>query len=71
MMPAGDRERSRDQAAHFSLQWSRRQTARLESGTRWIEYTGVPQMGKTGEVGENTIHPEDLDRLCGEWTPAS
>jgi PAS domain S-box-containing protein len=29
---------------------------------RWVEYTGLSQLGKVGEVGELTIHPEDLDR---------
>jgi PAS domain S-box-containing protein len=29
---------------------------------RWVEYTGLSQLGKVGEVGELAIHPEDLDR---------
>jgi len=29
---------------------------------RWVEYTGLSQLGSVGEVGKNAIHPEDLDR---------
>jgi PAS domain S-box-containing protein len=29
---------------------------------RWVEYTGLSQLGKVGKVGEVAIHPEDLDR---------
>jgi PAS domain S-box-containing protein len=29
---------------------------------RWVEYTGLSQLGKLGEVGKMTIHPEDLDQ---------
>ncbi len=30
---------------------------------RWVEYTGLSQLGKTEEVGKIAIHPEDLDRI--------
>jgi PAS domain S-box-containing protein len=29
---------------------------------RWVEYTGLSQLGTVGEVGKDAIHPEDLDR---------
>jgi PAS domain S-box-containing protein len=29
---------------------------------RWVEYTGLSQLGKVGEIGELAIHPEDLVR---------
>jgi PAS domain S-box-containing protein len=29
---------------------------------RWVEYTGLSQLGRVGEVGKMAIHPEDLDR---------
>jgi PAS domain S-box-containing protein len=29
---------------------------------RWVEYTGMSQLGTVGEVGKDAIHPEDLDR---------
>jgi PAS domain S-box-containing protein len=29
---------------------------------RWVEYAGLSQLEKVGEVGELAIHPEDLDR---------
>jgi PAS domain S-box-containing protein len=29
---------------------------------RWVEYTGLSQLGKTDELGKIAIHPEDLDR---------
>jgi PAS domain S-box-containing protein len=29
---------------------------------RWVEYTGMSQLGTAGEVGKDAIHPEDLDR---------
>jgi PAS domain S-box-containing protein len=29
---------------------------------RWVEYTGLSQLGNLGEVGKLVIHPEDLDR---------
>jgi PAS domain S-box-containing protein len=29
---------------------------------RWVEYTGLSQLGKVGEVGRLALHPEDLDR---------
>jgi PAS domain S-box-containing protein len=29
---------------------------------RWVEYTGLSHLGTVVEVGENAIHPEDLDR---------
>jgi PAS domain S-box-containing protein len=29
---------------------------------RWVEYTGLSQLGKAEEVGKIAIHPEDLDR---------
>jgi PAS domain S-box-containing protein len=30
---------------------------------RWVEYTGLSQLGRVGEVGKMAIHPEDLDRI--------
>ena len=30
---------------------------------RWVEYTGLSQLGKAEEVGKVAIHPEDLDRI--------
>jgi len=30
---------------------------------RWVEYTGLSQLGKAEEVGKIAIHPEDLDRI--------
>jgi PAS domain S-box-containing protein len=30
---------------------------------RWIEFTGVSQLGTTEAVGKSTVHPEDLDRV--------
>jgi PAS domain S-box-containing protein len=30
---------------------------------RWVEYTGLSQLGKAEEVGTIAIHPEDLDRI--------
>jgi PAS domain S-box-containing protein len=29
---------------------------------RWVQYTGLSQLGTVGEVGKDAIHPEDLDR---------
>jgi PAS domain S-box-containing protein len=29
---------------------------------RWVEYTGLSQLGTAVEVGKDAIHPEDLDR---------
>jgi PAS domain S-box-containing protein len=29
---------------------------------RWVEYTGLSQLGTVGEVGKDALHPEDLDR---------
>jgi PAS domain S-box-containing protein len=29
---------------------------------RWVEYTGLSQLGTVREVGKDAIHPEDLDR---------
>jgi PAS domain S-box-containing protein len=29
---------------------------------RWVDYTGLSQLGKVGEIGRIAIHPEDLDR---------
>jgi PAS domain S-box-containing protein len=29
---------------------------------RWVEYTGLSQLGTVGEVGKDAIHPEDFDR---------
>ena len=29
---------------------------------RWVEFTGLSQLGKAEEVGKIAIHPEDLDR---------
>jgi PAS domain S-box-containing protein len=29
---------------------------------RWVEYTGMSQLGTAGELGKDAIHPEDLDR---------
>jgi len=30
---------------------------------RWVEYTGLSQLGKAEEAGTIAIHPEDLDRI--------
>ena len=30
---------------------------------RWVEYTGVSQLGKAEELRKVVVHPEDLDRL--------
>jgi PAS domain S-box-containing protein len=30
---------------------------------RWVEYTGLPQLGKTEEAGLIAVHPEDRDRI--------
>jgi PAS domain S-box-containing protein len=30
---------------------------------RWVEYTGLSQLGKAEEAGTTVIHPEDLDRI--------
>jgi PAS domain S-box-containing protein len=30
---------------------------------RWVEYTGLSQLGKAGEVGTTAVHPEDQDRI--------
>jgi PAS domain S-box-containing protein len=30
---------------------------------RWVEYTGLPQFGKTDEIGTIAVHPEDRDRI--------
>ena len=30
---------------------------------RWLEYTGLSQLGKAEETGTIAIHPEDLDRI--------
>jgi PAS domain S-box-containing protein len=30
---------------------------------RWVEYTGVSQLGKAEELSKVVVHPEDLDRL--------
>ena len=30
---------------------------------RWVEYTGLPQLGKTEGVGTIAVHPEDQDRI--------
>jgi PAS domain S-box-containing protein len=30
---------------------------------RWVEYTGLPQLGKAEEVGTIAVHPEDRDRI--------
>jgi PAS domain S-box-containing protein len=30
---------------------------------RWVEYTGLPQWEKTGEVGTIAVHSEDRDRI--------
>jgi PAS domain S-box-containing protein len=30
---------------------------------RWVEYTGVSQLGKADELRKVVVHPEDLDRL--------
>jgi PAS domain S-box-containing protein len=30
---------------------------------RWVEYTGLSQLGKAEEAGTTAIHPEDLDRI--------
>jgi PAS domain S-box-containing protein len=29
---------------------------------RWVEYTGLSQLGTVGDVGKDAIHPEDLER---------
>jgi PAS domain S-box-containing protein len=29
---------------------------------RWVEYSGLSQLGKVGHLGKIAIHPEDLDR---------
>jgi len=29
---------------------------------RWVEYTGLSQLGKLEEAGRTAVHPEDLDR---------
>ena len=31
---------------------------------RWVEYTGLPQLGKVAEVGTIAVHPEDRDRIA-------
>jgi PAS domain S-box-containing protein len=30
---------------------------------RWVEYTGLSQLGKAEELGRLAVHPEDLDRI--------
>ena len=30
---------------------------------RWVEYTGLPQLGKAEEAGTIAVHPEDRDRI--------
>ena len=30
---------------------------------RWVEYTGLPQLGKAEELRKVVVHPEDLDRI--------
>ena len=30
---------------------------------RWVEYTGLPELGKPEEVGTIAVHPEDRDRI--------
>jgi PAS domain S-box-containing protein len=30
---------------------------------RWVEYTGLSQLGKAEKVGTNAVHPEDRDRI--------
>jgi PAS domain S-box-containing protein len=30
---------------------------------RWVEYTGLSQLGKADKVGTNAVHPEDQDRI--------
>jgi PAS domain S-box-containing protein len=30
---------------------------------RWVEYTGLSQLGKTEQVGTIAVHPEDRDRI--------
>src|ERR1700733_5436645 len=30
---------------------------------RWVEYTGLPELGKAEEVGTIAVHPEDRDRI--------
>jgi PAS domain S-box-containing protein len=30
---------------------------------RWVEYTGLSQLGKAEEVGKIAVHPEDVDRI--------
>jgi PAS domain S-box-containing protein len=30
---------------------------------RWVEYTGLSQLGKADKIGKIAIHPEDLDRI--------
>jgi PAS domain S-box-containing protein len=34
---------------------------------RWVEYTGLSQLGKAEGAGKTAIHPEDLDRIVRRW----
>jgi PAS domain S-box-containing protein len=34
---------------------------------RWIEYTGLSQLGNAGGFEKAAIHPEDLDRIVRRW----
>jgi PAS domain S-box-containing protein len=34
---------------------------------RWVEYTGLSQLGKAGEVAKPALHPEDQDRSLRRW----
>jgi PAS domain S-box-containing protein len=34
---------------------------------RWVEYTGLSQLGKAEKVGTIAVHPEDRDRVVRRW----